>query len=661
PGPEHYHQQGPEHYHSHCHFGPPAVGREFGRPDLDQSGPEHIMPSGYAVCSGPDGAFYVSNGPSGLGHMVSAAGDHHDASCRGPSDMNHYGPSIGWYGDEEMHAGERLASTLPVYEPIDMGRFQSQHDEYGRATRPVLPDARMLAPMASLADVYESGGMGDHRALSNRELRFAVENHMLVEQHRYLIRDLGHARSAISALKQVVQAKEERCEHFEAVNLELQQRIALLESILTPDQRRQLAGLPCAFVAGSSDYSGPAGALTGPADDSADNAARASQPGGFPASDAGGVGAGRDDDDWGHPRGGPAPPPPVAEPHAERRHGGRPLSGFATGYTFTERPVHQLPRVFSGDYSTSEVQAMETSVEALASAITAMPRDLDSVEDIIASKMPSSADLCSDDLEPSPAVTKPRSRFLSVLRRPSRTSSVAESAGRPARNRRRSVSLGNSANPHRRQQPVAVDQPVPGGRDRSRPNSDMAMTASCPVLTAAAPQPQQRQASGSRYPAGLGLSDGDSSTGVSRAPSASGQGSLESMATHGSQRKRASQRLSLSAQPRRSTSAPSRPHSVQVASRRSWLSQLFGGRGAAAEPKARDAANDEVDSADELDDFAGVKPRRRRVMTQSSDEMSRFLGKLGLESAPPHAGASAGVLEDVVDVSGEDEERASRP
>ncbi|KAJ2156785.1 hypothetical protein GGF46_004948 [Coemansia sp. RSA 552] len=47
-------------------------------------------------------------------------------------------------------------------------------------------------------------------------------------------------------------------------------------------------------------------------------------------------------------------------------------------------------------------------------------------------------------------------------------------------------------------------------------------------------------------------------------------------------------------------------------------------------------------------------------MTHSTDEISRFLDKLRFEEPPPRGGISNGALEDVVDVSGEDEERASR-
>ncbi|KAJ2741758.1 hypothetical protein GGI20_004959, partial [Coemansia sp. BCRC 34301] len=88
--------------------------------------------------------------------------------------------------------------------------------------------------------------------------------------------------------------------------------------------------------------------------------------------------------------------------------------------------------------------------------------------------------------------------------------------------------------------------------------------------------------------------------------------------------------------PRRSTSAPtSRPQSMRVPSRRrSWLQQVFG---------LTPAHDDEGARA------------RRRVMTQSSTEVAQLLGALQLGAEP------SGHLEDVADVSGEDEERAARP
>ncbi|KAJ1781105.1 hypothetical protein LPJ67_005627, partial [Coemansia sp. RSA 1938] len=63
------------------------------------------------------------------------------------------------------------------------------------------------------------------------------------------------------------------------------------------------------------------------------------------------------------------------------------------------------------------------------------------------------------------------------------------------------------------------------------------------------------------------------------------------------------------------------------------------------------------DTEDTCEDFAldGQRGRRRRVMTQSSAEVSRFLGQLRLEE-PPHTGARC-VLEDLIDDIGEDEEQ----
>ncbi|KAJ1935508.1 hypothetical protein GGF37_005968, partial [Kickxella alabastrina] len=174
-------------------------------------------------------------------------GNNNNNSSSSDSDSINCNSGLG--SNQQQNMASRLVSALPVYEPIDMSRIADSAAlpsgvEYPRATRPILPDARMLAPMASLAEVFGITGTNEYNSLSNRELRFAVENHMLVEQHRYLIRDLGHARSAITALKQVVQAKEERLEHYDVVNAELQQRVAVLESVLTPEQRQRLMGMP---------------------------------------------------------------------------------------------------------------------------------------------------------------------------------------------------------------------------------------------------------------------------------------------------------------------------------------------------------------------------------------------------------------------------------
>ncbi|KAJ2783766.1 hypothetical protein H4R18_001518 [Coemansia javaensis] len=683
-----------EHFHvSQCRFGQPAApppppgGGECGFADALPAGPH--QPGGYAACSGGGGVFYVGGGGGGPGGVVDHGADDQD----GDGDMGD--PYGGWYGDgaDGMHTAGRLVSALPVYEPIDMGRFEAQHGGYVRATRPALPDVRMLAPMASLADVCEAGGMGEYGALSNRELRFAVENHMLVEQHRYLIRDLGHARSAISALKQVVQTKEERHDHFEAANMELQQRVALLESILTPEQRHQLACLPYAFVSATGQQA-PA-----PGEGAPPWAAQQQQQhhhhhhhhqGGLGLRSEGPAAAGDDnnddddDDDGDEDDGSDAAPAPAKD--ADGRRATRPLSGYATGFSLSDRPVRQLPRVFSGDYSASEVQAMETSVEALASAIAGMPRDADSVDDIIASKAdavpppppPASDSGCSDTeserqsgrpAAASPTAQKRRSRFFHALRlagrgaAPASAAPEAEAEAEPAADhKRRSVSLGNGSG----------SPPAPAPK---RTGSHGSLAASCPVL-APGPAKQRLASSGSsgRYPSGLGL--GGPSDG-SRASSAASSSSLSSSAVAtiqvaaaaaaavgGRKGRRASKRLSLSAQPRRSTSAPSRPHSMRVSGRRSWIAQLFGGGGGGGRTLSDDPGPDRPSDADESaedEPCGGARARRRRVMTQSSDEISHFLGKLRLEEPLPPARAGASVLEDVVDVSGEDEERASRP
>ncbi|KAI7825407.1 hypothetical protein BX661DRAFT_206235 [Kickxella alabastrina] len=568
--------------------------------------------------------------------------------------------------------------------------------EYPRATRPILPDARMLAPMASLAEVFGITGTNEYNSLSNRELRFAVENHMLVEQHRYLIRDLGHARSAITALKQVVQAKEERLEHYDVVNAELQQRVAVLESVLTPEQRQRLMGMPYGLTL-------------------------------FQMSAAASLGQ--------------APGPPLMQ-NVDRRNANasaeepdprrvnRPLSGFVTGYSFNDKPLQHLPRVFSGDYSSKNVQAMGNSVEELAKVITAMPRDEHSVEEIIASKMTdeemdifdqqssgaiSSSEHGSDTTNASAVHAldgrpwkqrksgwpvsgvepKRRSRFFSVLRLSGSTSSAAPVDERNdeinSRQSRRSVSLGNKSDvlasiyePAQRVNGAAVhaNMGFKPADDKQEPPAD-----SCPTLLAGILHTKQgsgnklarRQlsqeslnSSGSaagRYPLGLGLGGELSSEPSSR--QASGKSSLSSSNDTGlgggDQRGRLANRLSFTPQTRRSTSAPSRPHSMQVFSRRSWLARLFDG--SSLDRRGSGDADSDLDNIiakyDMADDGLGAgKARRRRVVTQSTGEISRFLGKLKLEDVPLRSAlggnVGSGMLEDVMDVSGEDEEQANR-
>ncbi|KAJ2322548.1 hypothetical protein GGI00_005901, partial [Coemansia sp. RSA 2681] len=449
---------------------------------------------------------------------------------------------------------------------------------------------------------------------------------MLVEQHRYLIRDLGHARSAIAALKQVVQAKEERFESYELANVELQQRVALLESMLTPEQRQQLACMPYAFnmcsVSSSSSHqslrSQPA-AHDVPGDEGAE--APLQPPDLDEPCSGSGSGAGF------------ALVTSSAAAAAEaRRNNGRPLSGYVTGYSFNDKPVGHLPRVFSGDYSAANVQAMETSVEALANAIAAMPRDEATVEDIIASKMPekqsgaNSSDpaAADDDNDSSPHHSQPqpppgaagskakqhsaadhprqpkrRSRFFSALRLSSfngAAASAAPVAGEVGNRSRRSVSLGSTQRPAAagvadHQQPTTMTMTMAPAGGYSKAEAETA--ASCPTLlipgitggqprSATVQRTARRQASadsfgsaagGGRYPASLGLASGASSDKASSRRVASGVSSCEDDEPHGRQ----PQRLSFTPQPRRSTSAPSsRPQSMRVASRRSWLLQLFG-------------------------------------------------------------------------------------
>ncbi|KAJ1903369.1 hypothetical protein LPJ81_003099, partial [Coemansia sp. IMI 209127] len=300
----------------------------------------------------------------------------------------------GGMADTAQLAG-RLVSSLPVYEPIDLSRVhRTQHNGYSRATRPLLPDARILAPMTSLAEVYSSG-TADYNMLSTRELRFAVENHMLVEQHKYLIRDLGHARSAIGALKQVVQDKEDRLEQFEMANVELQQKLVLVESLLTQEQRKRIESVRYSLGPASSALStaqvdvddGASGrqaqgadydSMLSPQQDNSDESSARS-------ADAGGLAvklptpSAQNMVQAGAPlqrvSGPSSPVGKQGDQESSSKRNNRPLSGYTTRYALNPKPVHQLPRVFSGDYSASEVQAMEHSVEALASAIASMPAD----------------------------------------------------------------------------------------------------------------------------------------------------------------------------------------------------------------------------------------------------------------------------------------------
>ncbi|KAJ2077240.1 hypothetical protein H4R24_005246 [Coemansia sp. RSA 988] len=544
-----------------------------------------------------------------------SAGDEQGSYCMGgedDSDMYYSGSESSqmgdgdgagydWYGAHESpETTGDVTARIPVYEPIDMVRAGG----YAQATRPMLPDARMLAPMASLADAF-GAGVSASGALSSRELRFAVENLMLVEQHRFLIRDLGHARAAIGALKQVVQAKDERLDLCEAANAELHQRVAQLETALAQDQH--------------SHSLSEATQAKGPAEDHGDTQAHLQ------------------------------PLNPQPQPVS------RPLSGYATGFTLAERPVHQLPRVFSGDYST-DMHAMESSVEALASVITSMPRDIDSVDAIIARTTPEPPE------EAALQEPRRRSRLLSAFRLSSYGGTPGEPVGGTIKHKRRSVSLGTN----RPQQPSPdVAQSAQDGRSdapqtlavgRTRADSHESLAASCPTLIPGIARSRNAQkpvrpASQGRYPADLGLSDAPAAL-----PPAMDTAAAPAHGTKES-RRRVSHRFSLNPKPRRSTSAPSRPHSMRVSRHRSWLFQLFGGSNV-TDSAVEQPSPDVEENVDDSDGFSDARARRRRVMTQSTSEVSQFLGRLRLEEdAPPRATG----LEDVVDVSGEDEERASRP
>ncbi|KAI8322389.1 hypothetical protein GQ54DRAFT_150112 [Martensiomyces pterosporus] len=697
---------------------------------------------------------------------------------------------------ESLRVGSRLLSSIPIYEPINMSRATAQRSQNGsrpRATRPTLPDINMLAPMASLAGTY-AADMGAHdvrAALSNRELRFAVENHMLVEQHRYLIRDLGHARSAITALKQVVQAKEDRVEQYEVANIELQQRVAILESILTHEQRLKLATcLPFSFDAHSSQS--PFMQLAQQSLQQQDQSQQQQQQAQRSEGESGMRGNLADSN---------AAPPGTIIPHqrldtssagdnvaptqssaahartqssvqqnvshaelsivehtarSQSKRSARPLSGVPAGFAFSDRPMQHLPRVFSGDYSTVDVESMESSMEALATAITAPPADNHSVEEIIAGKlaieqeqhqqlllqsvssgMASSSDheretmedaqmpaAATDDLDKrsgrawtkqkastKSAEPKRRSRFFAALRLPSfhTTATPADSAATSAtRNddrapsssanvKRRSVSLSSSRPAAARTEASgsagsgAVERlHAPGSHQHaSAAVPSQPLAASCPILhhpESSAGGGENRVSSGKartkrqpsadsvgsscssgRYPAGLGLSASCTPAVAPRSNSSSGAGAstdLDAEKQHGLRaddrrrwrESRFSRRLSFTPQPRRSTSEPSRPQSMRLTSRRSWISQLFGGDAKLGGEAVSSASASDSESAADVHAGDDARARRRRVVTHSTDEISRFLGKLTLEG---HEGggqhAVGSVLEDVADLSDEED------
>ncbi|KAI9502331.1 hypothetical protein BX070DRAFT_27112 [Coemansia spiralis] len=667
--------------------------------------------------------YYVHHNTDNSAHMLAQEAEEIANAGFAQSDEWYHPGSM---AETSSQIAGRLVSSLPVYEPIDLSRV-SPMQGYPRATRPVLPDARMLAPMASLAEVY-GNGMSEYNMLSNRELRFAVENHMLVEQHRYLIRDLGHARSAIAALKQVVQAKEERIEQCEMANVEMQQRCLLLESVLSREQRQRLESLPYAFEATTS----PLGAAQLPNDeDSAldqptqgadyDSLLSVQRDEGKQKPEVLGVGLSLD----GSAQGTNALAGNKAQPGdrsadgkqegAEPRRINRPLSGYTTGFTFSDKPIQHLPRVFSGDYSATDVHAMETSVEALASVITSMPRDENSVEEIIASKMAEDerqirreiqlAEQCAElendrgrrntehSVDQAEGEPKRRSRFLSMLRLSAFNGSAPrETPMGDTKQKRRSVSLGNGkakqddARPTgvvKRSSSTATHDIKLAEQNRHRADSLESLAASCPTLIpgiaktkhTARPQRQQSAESvtsaGRYYPSGLGLGTEGSSTANSRQSSANtsslGDQSRDILLEGATApkkkdaKRRMSHRLSFTSKPRRSTSAPSRPHSMRVARRKSWLHQLFGSNSQSSidsSDAGSTITDDEMSDQASADEGGGRQAsRRRRVLTHSTDEVSQFLGRLRLEEGS----RTGGVLEDVIDVSGEDEERASRP
>ncbi|KAJ1770415.1 hypothetical protein LPJ74_003222 [Coemansia sp. RSA 1843] len=746
--------------------------------------PPHVSatmaPSAAATANGHPvnlGDFYYMQHGNGSNNMLGQVATNGMADA-GAGDGGGYSQADNWYeangpptnGTDSSNGmvdsaqlTSRLVSSLPVYEPIDLSRVhQMPHHGYARATRPVLPDARMLAPMTSLAEVYSSGA-ADYNSLSTRELRFAVENHMLVEQHKYLIRDLGHARSAIGALKQVVQDKEDRLEQFEMANMELQQRLVLVESLLTQEQRERIESLrysmgPASSALSSAQVDADDGAsgrqaqgadydslLSAQPDDSSNNNeednAHSMGSGGLAVKLSASTGQKNEQPGVAAPRMA-GPGSPAGNPaNQESKRNNRPLSGYTTRYDLKTKPVHQLPRVFSGDYSTTDVQAMEHSVEALATAITSMPSDDTSVEEIIASKMAEDDQNIRDQIRAdaahtesgqqtadtqgrrharedgaeSPQEPKRRSRFLSMLRlstfggsSPSARDQQQQQQGETElESKRRSVSLGTRkpnqlhsnattlGSATQRSTSVALHEvnALAGGA-RSRSNSGDSLAASCPTLLPGIAKHKSHQkeqhtlhkqpSSGSRfYPSGLGLSTENSSAATSRQSSTKASSTTgrtrnnthqaASVATSAGQvsakrdtRRRLSHRLSLTSQPRRSTSAPSRPQSMRVARRKSWLFQWFNSsssvESAASSEHSNDDDGDTSDHGSVDDDGMGRRiSRRRRVLTQSSDEITQFLGRLRLEDGGggTHVGVG-GVLEDVIDVSGEDEERANR-
>ncbi|ORX67319.1 hypothetical protein DL89DRAFT_56696 [Linderina pennispora] len=185
----------------------------------------------------------------------------------------------------------------------------------------------------------------------------------------------------------------------------MQQRMAIMESILTPDQRQHLASLPFSFeIDRNSEFAQAVQILQRQPADDPDGAVSPlqQQPHHMPVSGAPSLGlSGEQQQQSDQLR--PMPVLPLSALTAPQRldtsagqavgadkdakRVARPLSGLQTKYTFNDRPVHQLPRVFSGDYSAADMDAIETSAELFASVVSASSADSQTVEEIIASKL----------------------------------------------------------------------------------------------------------------------------------------------------------------------------------------------------------------------------------------------------------------------------------
>ncbi|KAJ1909799.1 hypothetical protein H4219_006341, partial [Mycoemilia scoparia] len=74
-------------------------------------------------------------------------------------------------------------------------------------------------------------------SVTNCEARLVLENKFLVDQQRYLLRDLTHIRASSQALRQVVQAKDDHLEDYIEKNQQLNRRVQLLEAALAWERR----------------------------------------------------------------------------------------------------------------------------------------------------------------------------------------------------------------------------------------------------------------------------------------------------------------------------------------------------------------------------------------------------------------------------------------